>query len=130
MAKICNPELAKKAEYGLGKLAEEFLGIQLDKNDKAMKKKIHWKIHMGWQANKLAEKNILYAANDAQVAIELFKKFETILKPEFNDPAARLKQFIDEHCVEYKNELCANCGSMNDLQSWKIIPLGYYFCGE
>ena len=44
---------------------------------KDMKKKVHWTIHRKWNKKKLDMKNIMYAAIDGFVALELYR----VLKP-------------------------------------------------
>lgn len=89
-----------KAE-GLGRLSEEVLNLKLEHKKRG---KISKKIHNRWELDKLPEENIQYAANDAHVAIEIFKKFETDLldipvEQLVNDPRKDVQKFIDTHCI-------------------------------
>lgn len=53
--------------YGMAKLAERTLGVKLDK---------HWRVRASnWENAQLTERQIQYAASDAHVAVELFRKF-------------------------------------------------------
>lgn len=57
----------------LAKMAEDFLGVKLDKN---------WEIRASdWEATNLTDRQINYAAKDAFVAIDLFKYFSDKLVP-------------------------------------------------
>lgn len=58
---------------GLGKMSKSLLDIELDKD---------WRIRCSdWEQPELTEKQIQYAANDAFVAIELFKKILDLIVP-------------------------------------------------
>lgn len=84
------------SEFGLGKLAKEYLNIELDKKD--------GQLHRHWGDYKLKVRNVKYAANDAHAGIELFKIFREKLKPTDNnsdDPNEHLQLFIDEYCREH-----------------------------
>lgn len=64
---------AKLTPGGLAKMSKDYLDIELDKN---------WAIRCSdWEANILSESQIEYAAKDAYVAIELFKKMANIIEP-------------------------------------------------
>lgn len=53
--------------YGMARLAEQSLGLQLDK---------HWRVRASnWEALELSERQLKYAANDAHVAVELFRLY-------------------------------------------------------
>uniref|UniRef100_A0A336JZY7 Exonuclease 3'-5' domain-containing protein 2 n=1 Tax=Culicoides sonorensis TaxID=179676 RepID=A0A336JZY7_CULSO len=64
---------AKVKPEGLGNMSKAQLGIELDKD---------WRIRCSdWEADTLTSRQIDYAAKDAYVAIELFKKFAEIISP-------------------------------------------------
>ncbi|XP_055602303.1 exonuclease 3'-5' domain-containing protein 2 [Uranotaenia lowii] len=59
--------------YGMAKLAERVLGISLDK---------HWRIRASnWEQPELTERQLVYAAKDAHVAVELFRSFAKQMVP-------------------------------------------------
>ncbi|XP_058058316.1 exonuclease 3'-5' domain-containing protein 2 [Anopheles bellator] len=68
-------ERAGLEPFGIARLANEVLGLTLDK---------HWKIRCSdWEAPELSDRQIKYAASDAHVAVELFKKFAYKLVPHY-----------------------------------------------
>lgn len=80
---------------GLAKLSEDHLNVKLDKN---------WRIRCSdWEASTLTSKQIEYAAKDAHVAIELFKKFANKLNPKsyFSNTTKYVEQFVNEYCFNY-----------------------------
>ncbi|XP_059620765.1 exonuclease 3'-5' domain-containing protein 2 [Phlebotomus argentipes] len=65
--------LVGEQPLGLSKLSQTFLGIELDKD---------WRLRCSdWAAPELDAKQLQYAANDAFVAIELFKYFSRRISP-------------------------------------------------
>ncbi|KAI8121866.1 Exonuclease 3'-5' domain-containing protein 2 [Lucilia cuprina] len=65
--------LTGKKPEGLAKMSKSVLNIELDK---------HWRIVCSnWEAKVLSEKQLDYAANDAYVAVEIFKKLSKDLNP-------------------------------------------------
>ncbi|XP_058455385.1 exonuclease 3'-5' domain-containing protein 2 [Malaya genurostris] len=59
--------------FGLARLAEKTLGVKMDK---------HWRVRASnWETPELTERQILYAANDAHVAVKLFERFVKHLVP-------------------------------------------------
>lgn len=62
--------LAKSLRYeplGLAKLADTHLNVKMNK---------HWRIRCSdWEAKTLTDEQLIYAATDAHVAIEIFKRF-------------------------------------------------------
>lgn len=92
-------KLSTKCKFqaqGLAGLAEEVLHVKMQHKRCG---RIVNKLHGKWEDAKLDEINIKYAANDAHVAIELFKTFQTILMPD--NPPNDAHQFIDKHCLTY-----------------------------
>lgn len=88
-----------KAE-GLAKLSKSVLNIELDK---------HWRLVCSdWEAKELSEKQIEYAANDAFVAIEIFKILSKSiapnnfwsLRPDFETIRQKLEGFYDVNYSE------------------------------
>lgn len=80
---------------GLAQLSMEHLKVQLDKN---------WRVRCSdWEAETLMNMQIEYAAKDAHVGVELFRKFADKLKPKklFENHTKHLKAFIDEYCFKY-----------------------------
>lgn len=80
---------------GLAKLSEEHLNVKLDKD---------WHIRCSdWEANKLNQVQIAYAAKDAHVAIELFKVFAEKLKPRpfWMNSKKYVDEIIDRYCFSY-----------------------------
>uniref|UniRef100_A0A1B0CQN3 Exonuclease 3'-5' domain-containing protein 2 n=1 Tax=Lutzomyia longipalpis TaxID=7200 RepID=A0A1B0CQN3_LUTLO len=66
-------QLVGEQPLGLSKLSQSFLNIELDKD---------WRLRCSdWAAHELNAKQIQYAANDAFVAIELFKYFAGRIAP-------------------------------------------------
>lgn len=64
---------AKRKPEGLAKLSKSILNIELDKN---------WRIRCSdWEAKELTNIQIDYAAKDAIVAVEIFKKLSNEIKP-------------------------------------------------
>lgn len=92
--------LAQKCDfqpYGLGRLSEEHLKVQLNKNACVSA--------AGWEDQDLKDIRIEYAAKDVHVSIELFKLFAEKLKPkpEYVDVKQHLQDFIEEYCVPHLN---------------------------
>ncbi|XP_065094912.1 exonuclease 3'-5' domain-containing protein 2 [Ochlerotatus camptorhynchus] len=76
--------------YGMGKLAERTLGVKLDK---------HWRIRASnWENDQLTERQVAYAASDAHVAIEMFRKFakQAVPRAFYTRQKTWLKTAIDE----------------------------------
>lgn len=97
--------LAEKCQYkgkGLATLAQEVLNVKMPLKKKGL---IVERLHSQWEKNTLDDKNIKYAANDAHVSIELFKKFEEKLAtkiPVVNDnQKTNLQKFIYVHCTPF-----------------------------
>ncbi|XP_058118228.1 exonuclease 3'-5' domain-containing protein 2 [Anopheles ziemanni] len=83
-------ERAGLEPFGIARLANEVLGLTLDK---------HWKIRCSdWEAPELSERQIKYAASDAHVAVELFKKFAYKLVPHYPWTSRKvvLQQVLEE----------------------------------
>lgn len=65
--------IADRKPAGLAKMSKSILNVELDK---------HWRLVCSdWEAKHLSEKQICYAANDAFVAIEIFKTLSKDLEP-------------------------------------------------
>lgn len=82
--------VAEKGRCTAGKLAtmsEDYLGISLDKNSIQCS---------DWETNTLSKTQIEYAAQDVQVAIDLFKYFIGRIEPDKN-----LRYIINTHLSPY-----------------------------
>lgn len=67
-------ERAGLEPLGIARLANEVLGLTLDK---------HWKVRCSdWESPELSDRQIKYAASDAHVAVEMFKKLSYKLVPQ------------------------------------------------
>ncbi|EDS34334.1 3'-5' exonuclease [Culex quinquefasciatus] len=83
--------------YGMARLAEKSLGLQLDK---------HWRVRASdWEALELSERQLKYAANDAHVAVELFRLYAdrvlrcgifTTRKKWFDSLMTEIECFLDQ----------------------------------
>lgn len=82
--------MARGEPSSLSKLAEEYLNVKLEK---------HWRIRSSnWEANELSQKQLDYAAKDAQVAIEIFRVLGKKIEPNAG------KRFVDivlERCYDF-----------------------------
>ncbi|XP_037028779.1 uncharacterized protein LOC119069009 [Bradysia coprophila] len=88
--------LAKKCKIqakGLASLSEEVLSVKLEHKEKG---RLLGKFHTKWTVDELDADHIKYAADDAHVGIELFKKFHAKLMPsnESVDLTENLDRFI------------------------------------
>lgn len=75
---------------GIARLANEVLGITLDK---------HWKVRCSdWETPELSDRQMKYAASDAHVAVELFKKLSYKLVPHYPWTSRKvvLEQVLEE----------------------------------
>lgn len=95
--------LAKKCKIsavGLGGLSESVLHVKLDHKISGRMASI---FHSRWENDTLDEEHIKYAANDAYVSIELFKKFQEKLMKEnrSGNLAQDVQHLLEEHCEEY-----------------------------
>lgn len=95
--------LSKKCKIsssGLGGLSQSVLHVKLDGKIRGRMASI---FHKRWETNTLDEEHIKYAANDAHVSIELFKKFQEKLMKEnrSGDLAQDVQQFLEDHCKKY-----------------------------
>lgn len=93
-------QLARKCKFksdGLGSMSKEVLVVELEHKKRG---KITNRLHRKWADETLDVENIKYAASDALVAIELFKRFQEILIPNCTSDkhTEYVQQFIDEHC--------------------------------
>ncbi|XP_055642855.1 exonuclease 3'-5' domain-containing protein 2 [Toxorhynchites rutilus septentrionalis] len=93
--------LAKKSghpgPYGLARMSESMLGVKLDK---------HWRVRASnWENEELTERQIQYAANDAHVSVELFRKLAKLIVPRgiwtsrknwFDTVASELECYLDQ----------------------------------
>lgn len=89
--------LANHRAEGLGRLSKSVLDIELDKN---------WRITCSdWEAESLSKPQIDYAAKDAFVAVEIFKKLYRNVRSNGSDPSSIL-QFCDKYTdISFKNKL-------------------------
>lgn len=104
--------MSKECRYrscGIGGLSQEVLNIKLDNKDHSRKTD---NLHRKWQNTQLDDENIIYAANDAQISIELFKQFQKEMMPNTSpvNHNKNVQHFIDEHCMCYMKK---NKGSNN-----------------
>ncbi|XP_065354652.1 exonuclease 3'-5' domain-containing protein 2 isoform X2 [Calliphora vicina] len=92
--------LTGRKPEGLAKMSKSVLNVELDK---------HWRIVCSnWEAKDLSEKQLDYAANDALVAVEIFKKLSNDLIPksfwqsksDFQCIRVKLEPFYDVHFKE------------------------------
>ncbi|KAG4068966.1 hypothetical protein HA402_005114 [Bradysia odoriphaga] len=85
--------LAKKCKIqakGLASLSEEVLSVKLEHKEKG---RLLRKFHKKWTVDELDADHIKYAADDAHVGIELFKKFQEKLMP--SDESVDLTENLD-----------------------------------
>lgn len=89
--------LAKHKAEGLGKLSKSILDIELDKN---------WRIRCSdWEIDELSPQQIDYAAKDAFVAVEIFRKLYNLIKPTEKDSNS-IRRFCDNYTdVTFSNKL-------------------------
>uniref|UniRef100_A0A182VWI9 Exonuclease 3'-5' domain-containing protein 2 n=1 Tax=Anopheles minimus TaxID=112268 RepID=A0A182VWI9_9DIPT len=83
-------ERAGLEPLGIARLANEVLGITLDK---------HWKVRCSdWETPELSDRQVKYAASDAHVAVELFKKLSYKLVPHYPWTSRKvvLEQVLEE----------------------------------
>uniref|UniRef100_A0A182PGU8 Exonuclease 3'-5' domain-containing protein 2 n=1 Tax=Anopheles epiroticus TaxID=199890 RepID=A0A182PGU8_9DIPT len=83
-------ERAGLEPLGIARLANEVLGLTLDK---------HWKVRCSdWESPELSDRQIKYAASDAHVAVELFKKLSYKLVPHYPWTSRKvvLEQVLEE----------------------------------
>lgn len=115
--------LAGRKPAGLAKMSKSILNVELDK---------HWRLVCSdWEAKQLSEKQILYAANDALTAVEIFKTLSKDLRPRnllgicknnFEPVLQKLEPFYDvnfkESFVSNLNiELCLKTESNKNLKN-------------
>ncbi|XP_041764587.1 exonuclease 3'-5' domain-containing protein 2 [Anopheles merus] len=83
-------ERAGLEPLGIARLANEVLGLTLDK---------HWKVRCSdWESPELSDRQIKYAASDAHVAVEMFKKLSYKLVPHYPWTSRKvvLEQVLEE----------------------------------
>uniref|UniRef100_A0A182JVH6 Exonuclease 3'-5' domain-containing protein 2 n=1 Tax=Anopheles christyi TaxID=43041 RepID=A0A182JVH6_9DIPT len=83
-------ERAGLEPLGIARLANEVLGLTLDK---------HWKVRCSdWESPELSDRQVKYAASDAHVAVELFKKLSYKLVPHYPWTSRKvvLEQVLEE----------------------------------
>jgi exonuclease 3'-5' domain-containing protein 2 len=104
-----------KAE-GLARLSKNILEIELDKN---------WRIRCSdWEMPTLSADQVDYAAKDAFVAVEIFKRLYIQLRPGDNDPASIL-QFCENYTdISFKNKLAQLNLSPGKNEGKKLLNLG------
>lgn len=98
--------LTGRKPEGLAKLSKAVLNVELDK---------HWRLVCSdWEAKDLTQKQLNYAANDALVAVEIFKKMSKDLDPkhfwqltrtDYDSIRLRLEPFFE---VNFKEGFLAN----------------------
>lgn len=89
--------LANHKAEGLAKLSKSILNIELDKN---------WRLTCSdWETPNLSKAQIDYAAKDAFVAVEIFKKLYNIARPNMNT-TLQILQFCDQYTdISFKSKL-------------------------
>lgn len=86
----------QKAE-GLGKMSKSILDIELDKD---------WRIRCSdWEIEVMSAKQIDYAANDAFVAVEIFRKLYNMIRPSEGDRTSIIRFCDDYTDVTFSNKL-------------------------
>lgn len=83
--------LARKAKCqhgGLKAMTERYTKLSIDETLTCS----------SWEASKLSEEQIEYAADDVRAAIELFKYFHEEIAPDES-----VRRFINNHCSQYIN---------------------------
>ncbi|KAG5683740.1 hypothetical protein PVAND_013005 [Polypedilum vanderplanki] len=106
--------LASHKAEGLAKLSKSILNIELDKN---------WRITCSdWEITELSKEQIDYAAKDAFVAVEIFKKLYAKVRPYSNTPSSIL-QFCDKYTdISFKNKLAQmNLDPVNENNENKLL---------
>ena len=91
---------------GLARLAEDLIGVTLNKN---------WRIRCSdWEGPTLTNNQIKYAAMDAHIAIEIFKVLaEKLQKTDvWTNRKEHLARVIDEHCFDFMDRHYKNKNSM------------------
>lgn len=88
--------LAGTKPEGLAKLSKNVLNVELDKD---------WRVRCSdWEAVKLSDKQIEYAAKDAQVAIDIFK--DLYIKVNSTPTNEEILKFTDIYTdITFKNKL-------------------------
>lgn len=106
LASKCNSQALSIAELSL-----EHLKVQLVNCNQGDQKR--------WMRKRLTENDVICAANNVRVPIELFKLFEEKL----SDPTSGkdVHKFIDEHCKEYLNKFYSN-ENLDENQMEKLLP--------
>lgn len=89
--------MAQHKAEGLGKMSKSILGIELDKD---------WHIRCSdWEIELMSAKQIDYAANDAFVAIEIFRKLYNMIRPSEGDRKSIIRFCDDYTDVTFSNKL-------------------------
>lgn len=89
--------LSKHKAEGLAKLSEAALGIELNKD---------WRIRCSdWENETMSQQQIDYAAKDAFVAVEIFRKLYNSILPKEKDVDS-IRRFCDSYTdVPFNNKL-------------------------
>ena len=101
-----------KAE-GLGKLSKSILNVELDKD---------WRIRCSdWEIENMSSVQVDYAAKDAFVAIEIFRKLYTSIRAGSMDPHS-IRRFCDNYTdITFKNKLAQmNLDPANETKLLKV----------
>lgn len=99
--------LAEKCKFkpaGLGRMSKAHLNVVLDKN---------WRLACSnWENGKLTEQQIMYAAKDAHVAVELFKVFSGHTR--FLQKMPSSKEILDDNEIFLNISFNGNAYSRNN----------------
>lgn len=89
--------IAKQKAEGLAKLSKSVLDVELDKD---------WHVRCSdWEIEQLSRRQINYAAMDAFVAIEIFRKLYISIRQSEVNPQA-IRRFCDNYTdISFKNKL-------------------------
>lgn len=92
--------IADHKSEGLGKLSKSILDIELDKD---------WRIRCSdWEIEKLSPKQIDYAAKDAFVGVEIFRRLYKSVHPTAMKPE-EIRSFCDNYTdIAFKNKMIQN----------------------
>lgn len=107
--------MAKEKAEGLGRMSKSILNIELNKD---------WRVRCSdWEIEKMSQTQIDYAALDAFVAVEIFRKLYSSIRSGVDLEAASIRRFCDNYTdITFKNKLAqlnldpANCSDRKLLK--------------